>query len=204
MWAGSTYTYLFCYYIHLYNTLFYLQFLYCVSIITMNQEHDSLFFTKWHSISVLTWENCEKWFVCIKRWLTDKNLWHVIEALIQAFTDNTLISNAFFFFSLSSLSFKNQQTNSRTLFWITVCISADNENYLMNKITVRKAWNALSSKYKKKLQTTERQYLTEFIEYKMSLNMTVDETWTQLDNLDRKITATQSRLKNFVTSEQQF
>ncbi len=111
----------------------------------------------------------------MKRWLTGENLWHVIEALIQAFTDNTPTSNTFSSFSLSSLSFGNQQANSRALFWITACISADNENYLMDKIMVREAWNALFSKYKEKLWTTERQYLTEFIGYKMPLNMTVNE-----------------------------
>jgi len=114
----------------------------------------------------------------MKRWLTDKNLWHVIEASIQAFTDNTPISNASSSFSLSSLSFGNQQVNSRALFWITACISADDENYLMNKITAREAWNVLFSKYKEKLRTTGRQYLTEFIEYKMPPNMTVNEAWT--------------------------
>ncbi len=114
----------------------------------------------------------------MKRWLTGENLWHVIEALIQAFTDNTPISNTSSFFSLSSLSFGNQQANSRALFWITACISADDEDYLMDKTTAREAWNALSLKYKKKLQTTGRQYLTEFVEYKMSPNMTVNEAWT--------------------------
>ncbi len=170
----------------------------------MDQEHESSSFTKRRPIPVLTRENCEKWFVRMKRWLTGENLWHVIEAPIQASTDNTPISNASSSFPLSSLGFGNQQANSRALFWITACISADDEDYLMDKTTAREAWNALSSKYKEKLRTTGRQYLTEFVGYKMPPNMTVDEAWTQLGNLGRKIAATQPRLKDFATPEQRF
>ncbi len=41
---------------------------------------------------------------------------------------------------------------------------------------MKEAWNAFFLKYKKKLWITERQYLMKFIEYKMSLNITVNET----------------------------
>ncbi len=41
----------------------------------------------------------------------------------------------------------------------------------MNKISIKNVWNVLKFKYKKKLQMTERQYLTEFIKYKMSKNI---------------------------------
>jgi len=98
------------------------------------------------------------------------------ESLI--YNKDTLISNVFSFFLLSNLNFKNQQINSRALFWITVCININDKNYFINKITVKEAWNALFLMYKKKLWTTERQYLMKFIEYKMSLNITVNEIWT--------------------------
>ncbi len=54
-------------------------------------------------------------------------------------------------------------------------MNADDQEYLMNKISVKNVWNALKFKYKKKLQTIERQYLTEFVRYKMSENMFIKE-----------------------------
>jgi len=45
----------------------------------------------------------------------------------------------------------------------------------MNKISTKNVWDVLKSKYKEKLQMTERQYLTEFVRYKMSENMFIEE-----------------------------
>ncbi len=45
----------------------------------------------------------------------------------------------------------------------------------MNKISVKNVWDTLKFKYKKKLQITERQYLTEFVEYRMSENIFIEE-----------------------------
>ncbi len=62
----------------------------------------------------------------------------------------------------------------------------------MNKISAKNVWNVLKFKYKKKLQMTERQYLTEFVEYKMSENVFIKKAWIYLSKLSRKIAATQS------------
>ena len=122
----------------------------------------------------------ELWkIICLYKEITD---WQ--ESLIcnkdlhLSFYRQHIYQQCLFFFSLSSLNFENQQINSKALFWITVCISINNENYFMNKIIIKEAWNAFFLKYKKKLQTTERQYFTEFVEYKISLNITVNEIWT--------------------------
>jgi len=45
----------------------------------------------------------------------------------------------------------------------------------MNKINIKNVWNILKFKYKEKLQMTERQYLIEFIEYRMSENVFIKE-----------------------------
>ncbi len=45
----------------------------------------------------------------------------------------------------------------------------------MNKINIKNVWNILKFKYKKKLQTIERQYLIEFIKYKILKNIFIKE-----------------------------
>ncbi len=45
----------------------------------------------------------------------------------------------------------------------------------MNKINIKNIWDALKFKYKKKLQMTERQYLTEFVRYRMLKNIFIKE-----------------------------
>ncbi len=51
---------------------------------------------------------------------------------------------------------------------------------------------------------TERQYLTEFVEYRMLKNMFIKEAWIYLSKLDRKIAATQFDIIRLFKLEQQF
>jgi len=61
----------------------------------------------------------------------------------------------------------------------------------MDKNSAKNVWDALKSKYKKKLQMMGRQYLTEFVGYKMPVDVSIEEAWTHLSKLGRKIAATQ-------------
>ena len=115
-----------------------------------------------------------------------------------------LISEFLDSFSLSSLSFRNQKTDIKILYWLTICINTDDQEYLMNKISTKNVWDVLKFKYKEKLQTTERQYLMKFVKYRMSKNMFIKEAWTYLSKLSRKIAATQSDMIRLFKSEQQF
>ena len=180
------------------SLLYFIHFLYYMStIITMNFNN---FFVKQQFISILTHKNCNQWFILMKRWLIKEDLWNVVEILAV----NTSVSKFLAVFFLSNLDFRSQKTDIKTLYWFTICINVDNQEYLMNKISTKNVWNVLKFKYKKKLQTTERQYLTEFVEYKMSENMFIKEVWIYLSKLSRKITATQSDIIRLFKSEQQF
>ncbi len=68
----------------------------------------------------------------------------------------------------------------------------------------KKIWNALSYKYKEKLQIIERQYLMNFINYRMSTNIFIEKTWTHLIKLTQKIIATQKDISNLFKSEHRF
>ncbi len=71
-------------------------------------------------------------------------------------------------------------------------------------MSAKEVWDALSSKYKEKLQITERQYLINFINYKMLTNIFIEKTWTHLVKLARKIVATQKDISNLFKSERRF
>ncbi len=62
----------------------------------------------------------------------------------------------------------------------------------------------MSYKYKKKLQIIKRQYLMNFIDYRMSMNISIKKTWTHLVKLTWKIVATQNDMSNLFKSERRF
>ena len=53
----------------------------------------------------------------------------------------------------------------------------------------------MKSKYQKKLQTTRRQYLVEYVTYKMLINIFIDEAWTHLGKIGKKMFTIKSNLK---------
>ena len=71
-------------------------------------------------------------------------------------------------------------------------------------MSAKEVWDALSSKYKEKLQITERQYLMNFIDYKMSTDTFIEKAWTHLVKLAWKIVATQKDISNLFKSERRF
>ena len=71
-------------------------------------------------------------------------------------------------------------------------------------MSAKEIWDALSYKYKEKLQITERQYLMNFIDYRMLTNIFIEKTWTHLVKLTRKIIATQKNMSNLFKSEHRF
>ncbi len=71
-------------------------------------------------------------------------------------------------------------------------------------MSAKEFWDALSYKYKEKLQITERQYLMNFINYRMSTNIFIEKTWTHLAKLTWKIVATQKNMSDLFKSERCF
>ena len=136
------------------------------------------------SVEILTWANFTLWFSHIKQWLTSKELWYTVENWLSASsTFNSSVS-----FSLHDLDFENQKINTKTLYWINTYISMDDQELLMNKITAKEIWHFLKIKYEQRLSIISRQYLVNFTAYRMSSNKSINEIWTHLIKLDRKIT----------------
>ncbi len=71
-------------------------------------------------------------------------------------------------------------------------------------MSAKKIWDTLSYKYKEKLQIIKRQYLMNFIDYRMSTNIFIEKTWTHLVKLTQKIITTQNDISNLFKSERCF
>ncbi len=159
------------------------------------------FFVKRWSVLILTYKNCNQWFSLMKRWLIKKDLWFVIEDKSDLNTLDNIIN---IISEIQSLNFESQKIDVKAHYWLIICIIIDDQEHTADKMSAKEVWNALSYKYKEKLQITERQYLMNFINYRMSTNIFIEKTWTHLIKLTRKIVATQKDISDLFKSERRF
>ncbi len=137
----------------------------------------------------------------MKRWLIEKDLWFVIEDKSDSNTLNSIIS---IISEIQSLDFESQKINAKAHYWLIICIIINDQEHTADKMSAKKIWNALSYKYKEKLQITKRQYLMNFIDYRMLMNIFIEKTWTHLIKLTQKIVAIQKDMSNLFKSERCF
>ncbi len=159
------------------------------------------FFVKRRSVFILTYENCDQWFSLMKRWLIEKDLWFIIENKSDL---NTLDSVIDIISEIQSLDFKSQKIDVKAHYWLIICIIINDQEHIADKTSAKEIWNTLSYKYKEKLQIIERQYLMNFIDYRMSTNIFIEKTWTHLVKLTQKIVATQNDMSDLFKSERCF
>jgi hypothetical protein len=152
-------------------------------------------FAKRRPVPILIRENCDQWFALIKRLLIGEELWYVID---HDDGSDTPTSGA------SSFSFGSQRIDAKAHYWLTICINADDQEYVADKTSAKQVWDALRSKYKEKLQTTGRQYLADFISYRMPTGTSIEEVWTRLTKLARQIAATQQDMSGLSKPECRF
>ncbi len=137
----------------------------------------------------------------MKRWLIEKDLWFIIEDKSDLNTLNSIIN---IISEIQSLNFESQKINMKAHYWLIICIIIDDQEHIADKTSAKEIWNTLSYKYKEKLQITERQYLMNFIDYRMSMNIFIKKTWTHLVKLTWKIVATQNDMSNLFKSKCRF
>jgi len=151
------------------------------------------FFVKRRSVFILTCKNCNQWFSLMKKWFIKKDLWFIIENKFDLNTFNSIIS---IISEIQSFNFESQKIDVKAYYWLIICIIIDDQEHIADKTSVKEIWDALSYKYKEKLQITERQYLMNFIDYKMLMNIFIEKTWTHLVKLTWKIITTQKDINN--------
>ncbi len=159
------------------------------------------FFVKRWSVLILTRKNCDQWFSIMKRWLIKKDLWFIIENKSDLNILNSIID---IISEIQSLDFESQKIDVKTHYWLIICIIINDQEHTADKTSAKEIWNTLSYKYKEKLQIIERQYLMNFIDYRMSMNISIEKTWTHLVKLTRKIITTQNDMSDLFKSERCF
>ncbi len=137
----------------------------------------------------------------MKRWFIKKDLWFIIEDKFDLNTFDNVIS---IISEIQSLDFESQKIDVKAHYWLIICIIIDDQEHTADKTSAKEIWDALSYKYKEKLQITEKQYLMNFIDYRISTNIFIEKTWTHLVKLTWKIVATQKDISNLFKSERCF
>ena len=139
----------------------------------------------------------------MKQWFIVEKIWRNIN-----FEKTKLIINniSISFFSTDNFDFTFILTkqNAKTQYWIFICIEKNDEKYVTNLKTVREINKKLQKKCKKKLQIISRQYMINLINYKKFVNKTIDEIWTKIFKLTRKMCAIRSKFKILTTSKKRF
>lgn len=97
---------------------------------------------------------------------------------------------------IQSFNFENQKINVKAYYWLIIYIIINDQEHIANKTSAKFFWDVLSYKYKEKLQITEKQYLMNFINYKMSMNIFIKKTWIHFIKLTWKIVVTQKDISD--------
>ena len=125
-------------------------------------------------VAILTRDNHDNWFRLMKQWLTAEDLWAVTNPegpgiTTPAFSGlTTPAGGSMFSPPLAKLDAKAQ-------YWISICIGEDDQEYTAELETAKAVYTKLQNKYKEKLQTTNRQYMVDLINYKKLADKTIDE-----------------------------
>ncbi len=131
------------------------------------------FFIKRWSVLILTHKNCNQWFSLMKRWFIEKDLWFIIEDKYDLNIFNNIIN---IINEIQSFNFKSQKIDMKIHYWLIICIIINDQEHIADNISAKKIWDALSYKYKEKLQIIEKQYLMNFINYRMLMNIFIEKT----------------------------
>ena len=134
-------------------------------------------FEKRKPVPTLTRQNEETWFRLMRIYLIGKELW----------TDTTEPTLGL----LHPQHRLDLVKDAKAQFILIQCIGTEDKERTADETTAKDIWVSLWKKYKKKLKTTGRQYIEDWATYKKSPDKSIDETWTEISSLARKIKETQ-------------
>ncbi|KAH0252017.1 hypothetical protein KCU91_g19053, partial [Aureobasidium melanogenum] len=134
-------------------------------------------------VATLTRENHEKWFAYMRKWLISKDCWRPIEA-----PD-----------SKHELAFAKIDATAQ--YWITQCISEDDQDRFIDVPTAEALWNALQAKYNRTLPSQRRQLIHAYTNFQMTPGQTISDAWGQLQQLGKKIAASDKSMVSLTKPE---
>lgn len=120
----------------------------------------------------------------MKIWLTGEGLWYTIGSLNPSVDQSTI-------------SFRTERDNAKAVYWLQICIDEDDRKIVRNLESAKQIWDTLQDKYEEKLQVSRRQYLRKFTHYTMPKGTTIQQAWTYLATLGRKIASIEPENSNF-------
>jgi hypothetical protein len=135
-------------------------------------EQQSDTFSKKQPIQTLSLVNREEWFQIMEDWLTGEGLFLTISTrIISSYGQIT-----------------KEQVDAKARYWIRICISTNDRDWVREKKTAKEIWEALQLKYQDRLKATSRQYIQQYTTYQLPADTSIEKAWTYLGDLGRKIT----------------
>ncbi len=113
----------------------------------------------------------------------------ILSIVFSAITANTLTSSAGNTPNIV-VSNGNEKLNFKAILQIILCLDENDEKDVTHMTTVFAVWLYLKNKYKEKLQTTEHQHLINYVTYKKPADLSIEDAFTYLKKLNRKIIGT--------------
>jgi transposase InsO family protein len=153
-------------------------------------------------VPTLTRENHAMWFRQMKRFLSSKDIKWVIDGSTPALTPQSETSSSTVgppALDSSQYSLRYQKDNNAALYWIGLCISEEDDEFVSEHNEAKDVWEVLERKYQKRLQVTARQYQAQYNLYQMDEDTTIDQAWAHLKHLARKITDVDPDMKALFT-----
>lgn len=87
------------------------------------------------------------------------------------------------------------RNDAKARYQIKSYISKDDKERVRELKTAKAIWYNLQGKYKEKLPSIGAQYLSNLVNYQMTSETSIDEAWTQIATISRKVTETSPELK---------
>ena len=150
----------------------------------------------------------------MKQWLINEEIWSIVNSI--NFFDS--LATFVFIFSKSdeleydknlkfiemNLHYEASKLNAKAQYQLLNCIDENDAKMMIEKTKVKNIWNRLVNKYKIKLQTIERQYFVELVNYKKFSNMNIEFIYIDITKKSRKIAKLQSNMKSIALLARRF
>ncbi len=151
------------------------------------------------SIGVLSRTTKDQWFRRMQNHLISEDLWEVVQnaSSVTLSTPTSEIGSI----PVINIEPKDVKANAKVTLHIQFCLDDMDEEDVAGMATAYEIWRFLVHKYKEKLQTTGRQYLADYMGYKKPADQSIQEAWTHLKKLGRKISDTQPDMKGLCRND---
>ncbi|KAL8643087.1 MAG: hypothetical protein Q9228_000267 [Teloschistes exilis] len=142
----------------------------------------------------------------MKTFLTSEDLFHYVE--IEPQLDGlagTPVGSSTATPTIGSVTgFGNRKPNAKARHYIMMYIDEDDQDIVMFEEDAKNIWNKLKDKYKERLQTTNRQFVQDYMTNTKPVDKTIREAWLEIIKLARKVHNYQPELEKLVTKEYRF